>query len=162
MSEPQETVRKTLGDALSGRGAHALTAEIFDGAPWEWAGALPDGSPHSMFQLVNHLVYWQDFALEWLDGAKPETPEHDADSWPLGRAPADLGTWERSVERFKTGLAALERRALECDLFKRLGPKTALEILQIVAAHNSYHAGQVAALRRALGTWPPPGGGLTW
>lgn len=162
MSESLALVRKTLADALSGRGAHASTAEVFDGVPWQSAGERPEGARHSLFQVVNHLVYWQEFALRWLDGEKPEIPEHDADSWPGETAPAAPDDWQRSVDRFKAGLAELERRAGESDLIVQLGPKTALEILQVVAAHNSYHAGQAAALRRALGAWPPPGGGLTW
>ena len=30
------------------------------------------------------------------------------------------------------------------------------------AVHNSYHVGQIAMIRRALGAWPPQGGGDTW
>ncbi len=162
MSKEHEIVSETLRQALAGRGAHSLTAEVFDGLAWESVGLRPDGALHSLFQLLNHLVYWQDFALRWLDGDKPATPEHDADSWPGDVSPLDRAEWERSLDRFKTGLAELDRRAGGSDLYARLGPKTALEILQIVASHNSYHAGQVASLRRALGAWPPPGGGLTW
>ncbi len=161
MSE-HERFRKSLNQALTGRGAHASTEEVFDGLDRKAAGERPDGAPHSVFQLLNHLVYWQDFALRWLDGEKPATPEHDLDSWPGEARPADAAAWEGAVERFKAGLAELERYAAEADLQTSLGPKTTLEILQIVASHNSYHAGQVAALRRALGAWPPPGGGFSW
>jgi uncharacterized damage-inducible protein DinB len=31
-----------------------------------------------------------------------------------------------------------------------------------MVAHNSYHVGQIAMLRQALGAWPPRGGGDTW
>jgi uncharacterized damage-inducible protein DinB len=31
-----------------------------------------------------------------------------------------------------------------------------------MAAHNSYHSGQIAMLLRAFGAWPPAGGGDTW
>lgn len=158
----REIVRATLGQALSGRGAHVATAEIFDGLEWESAWLRPEGAPHSLFQQLSHLVFWQEFALRWLDGEKPETPEHDADSWPGDEGPMDDDDWESAVERFKTGVAELLRRAEESDLLAQLGPKTAFEILQVVASHNSYHAGQVAGLRRALGKWPPPGGGFTW
>ena len=34
-------------------------------------------------------------------------------------------------------------------------------LLQMVA-HNSYHTGQIAMIRRALDVWPPRGGGDTW
>ena len=64
--------------------------------------------------------------------------------------------------RFLEGLAALESRADEMDLATPRGPKTVLEMLQLIASHNSYHMGQIALIRRSLGAWPPPGGGASW
>ena len=162
MSDRRSSERKTLSVALTGRGAHVPTADLFDGMSWESAGERSGEASHSVFQLLNHLVYWQDFALRWLAGEKPATPEHDADSWPGSAVPADRDVWEDAVDRFTKGLSELLRRAEESDLDRELGPKTTREILQIVASHNSYHAGQVAAQRRSLGAWPPPSGGFTW
>ena len=46
------------------------------------------------------------------------------------------------------------------------GDKTVAGTLEAVlwqmVAHNSYHAGQIALIRRALGVWPPRAGGDTW
>ena len=162
MGEDRKAIGACLEQALSGKSAHALTAEVFDGLGWEQAGARPEGAPYSVFQLLNHLAYWQEFGLRWLDGEPPRVPEHAAESWPGEAAPAGQAEWEEAIERFKTGRAEYERRAGEADLFARLGPKTVLEVIQLVASHNSYHAGQVAVLRRMLGAWPPPGGGVTW
>ena len=45
----------------------------------------------------------------------------------------------------------------------RRSPRTFLEaVLWQTVAHNSYHTGQIAMLRRMLGAWPPQGGGDTW
>ena len=35
-------------------------------------------------------------------------------------------------------------------------------VLWQMVAHNSYHVGQIAMMRRALGAWPPRGGGDSW
>jgi uncharacterized damage-inducible protein DinB len=35
-------------------------------------------------------------------------------------------------------------------------------VLWQLVAHNSYHVGQIAMIRRALGAWPPRAGGDTW
>ena len=35
-------------------------------------------------------------------------------------------------------------------------------VLWQTLVHNSYHIGQVVILRRALGIWPPRGGGDSW
>ena len=35
-------------------------------------------------------------------------------------------------------------------------------VLWQMVAHNSYHVGQIAMIRRMLGAWPPRGGGDSW
>ncbi len=154
--------QKAFSDALTGRGAHAETAESLDGLTPEQAGAFVPGSPHTIFQTVNHLIYWHDFALAWLAGDKPATPEHAALSWPGTAVPADEAEWQQAVARFREGLAAFRERVDRGDLTEQVGEKSAVEILQLIANHNSYHIGQIALLRRIQAAWPPPAGGATW
>ena len=162
MPASPEVLRDALLRALSGKGAHVEAEKILHGLDWERAGARSEGSPHTASEIVNHLAFWQEHALAWLAGEKPPTPAHDAESWPGPERPADAAAWEAAAARFAAGLDRLRRHAAEDDLAARRGPKTVLYILLIVAAHNSYHLGQVVLLRQQLGAWPPPGGGFTW
>jgi len=162
MTEATDLVRRVVVQALSGRGAHVLVREVVDGLDWSLAGESREGVPHTVFEIVNHLVYWQEFSLTWIDGDQPPTPEHAADSWPGASGPASEDDWRRAVEAFADGLSRLESCARTVELEADRGEKTVLEILQLIASHNSYHAGQIAMLRRMLGSWPPPGGGATW
>ena len=157
-----DTLRAVVGQALSGRGAHVKTKGALDELDWQLAGARPGDAPHSIFRLVNHIVYWQDFGLAWLAGAKPETPEHADDSWPGAETPEDESEWKKLVGRYEEGLDEFHKRVEGSDLFAGSHKKSTLEVLQMIASHNSYHIGQVAQLRRMLGSWPPPGGGETW
>lgn len=157
-----EELTRVLRQALTGRGAHVLTAEVFDGLDWRLAGRRPEGAAHTVFQVLGHLVYWHDWALEWIETEKPEAPEHAAESWPDETGAEDREAWESTVDRYKKGLATMLRHAAAPDLLADRGGKSILEILQLIASHDSYHAGQVATLRRVLGSWPPPGGGATW
>lgn len=163
MEPDAEVSRQVLLQALSGRGSHVLVDPAVEEVSWKLVGECPQGAPHSIFQIVNHMSYWHDFALRWLGGDKPQTPKHAADSWPGETGPREAAEWQDAVSRFRASLAELrawaESKQLGAD---RGGGKTALEILQMIASHNSYHIGQVAQLRRMLGAWPPPGGGATW
>jgi uncharacterized damage-inducible protein DinB len=47
-------------------------------------------------------------------------------------------------------------------LLEKRAKSSPLQMLHAIAAHNSYHLGQVVVLRQMLGAWPPPSGGLTW
>jgi hypothetical protein len=155
-------VRRTALDGLTGAGAHTETASVFDGLDWKLAGTRPRGGPHSIFQLLNHLNFWQDWAVAWLDGDDPAMPRHASGSWPGKPAPASAAEWRKSVRRLRAGCTALARRARTGDLLAKPGAKTRLEMLRVIGAHNSYHAGQAALVRQLLGAWPPPSGGLTW
>ena len=162
MTATDETVREILLQALSGRGAHVLVHQGLDGLDWEDAGRSRQESPHTIFQIVRHLTHWQEFSLAWIDGEKPETPAHAAQSWPGEPAPVGHEEWTATSERFIAGLGKLQERGRTLDLMDDRGPKTVLEILQLIASHNSYHMGQLALARRAIGAWPPPAGGATW
>ena len=155
-------IAKAIQHSLSGEGAHAATYDVFSGLDWKLAGVRPENAPHSVYQLLNHMQYWQEWVLKWLDGSRPPIPKRASSSWPGDAAPASRKTWDGAVRRFRAGIEALSRRSREADLVSRDGAKSRLEMLQTIASHNSYHAGQVVLLRQVLGAWPPPSGGLTW
>lgn len=157
-----EILRRTLRHLLSGKDAHVRASDIFDGLDWQQAGARPPGVTHSAYDLLRHMVYWNDWVIEWLDGRNPPVCAHASDSWPAGDAPATPADWDGSVDRFRQGLHELERRSGAADLFVTSSSRTGIEMLAAIASHTSYHAGQVAMLRQILGSWPPPSGGLTW
>jgi uncharacterized damage-inducible protein DinB len=162
MTADRKILDKAVERMMSGEGAHAATAEIFSGLDWKLAGARPAGAPHSLFQLLHHMTFWQEWAVEWLQGTTPAIPRHASGSWPGDVAPASQDEWEEAVRRFQRGLADLDRRFREADLLSKEGGKSRLEMAQTLGAHNSYHAGQAVLLRQLLGQWPPPTGGLTW
>jgi uncharacterized damage-inducible protein DinB len=155
-------LEKTISNALSGKGSHVATKSLFAGLSWKDAGARPEGAPHSVFQLLNHMSYWQDWAVKWLDGDNFPIPKHAAGGWPGDPSPAGSKEWQRAVRGFLAALAKLHRQSREADLLARRGKHTRLGTIQSIASHNSYHAGQVVVLRRMLGCWPPPSGGVTW
>jgi uncharacterized damage-inducible protein DinB len=162
MSNYGNLLEKTIGNALSGKGAHVGTRNIFAGVDWKTAGKSPSGAPHSIFQLLWHLSYWQDWAVKWLEGGNPAIPKHAAASWPSKPAPANSREWQHAVRNFRRGLDRLARESRRADLLTTRGKHSRLGMLQAIASHNSYHVGQVVVLRQMLGKWPPPSGGVTW
>lgn len=158
----QKLLQQVAGRALSGKGAHVASAAVFSDLDTTTAGERPAGLPHSLFQILEHIVFWQDWVIEWCNGGKPRVPKHAAGSWPSKAAPADQAEWTACVRRFQTGLKELERRSRNGDLIEKKGKQSPLEMLHAIASHNSYHIGQAVVLRQMLGKWPPPSGGLTW
>ena len=158
----QDTTNAIVGRAITGGDAHVATRNVFDGLDWRAAGAHVEGSPHTLFELLNHMIFWQDGVLEFLDGRTPSMPEHASGSWPGPSAPTTRAEWLEAVRRFQAGLTRLERAAKRATSVRKGRTKSPLNMLAGVPAHNSYHAGQAALLRQLLRKWPPPSGGMTW
>ena len=158
--------RDTLVRALSGEGAHVELKTALDGLTWTQAGARPHGIPKSVLQIVNHLIFWNTWVVDWLDGTDPPIPQQDSVSWPGAVGPAGADEWEAAVARLGELAEALAQHARDDDLQStRLSldaPRSRAAMLHTIASHNSYHLGQIVLVRRIVGAWPPPGGGLAW
>lgn len=161
MDNHAKILNKALGHALSATGAHVGTRDVFVALDWKLAGSRLQSAPHTVYQLLNHMLYWQEWAAKWLEGRTPPIPKHASGSWPGKAAPAKREEWERRVRQFHSGLEELTRQSREAEPFSRRGNKSRLEMFHNIASHNSYHAGQVALLRQMQGAWPLPSGGLT-
>jgi uncharacterized damage-inducible protein DinB len=162
MASSGKILERMIGNALSGKGSHVAARSLFDGLDWKVVGVRPKGAPHSIYEVLNHMRYWQDWAAKWLDGENPPIPRHASAGWPGSPGPTDSKEWQTAVRGFRSGLTKLDRQSRETDLLAARGKHTRLGMLQTIASHNSYHLGQVVVLRQLLGSWPPPSGGLTW
>lgn len=149
---------------MHGEDAHVGPLSVFEGLQWEVASKTPEGCPHSVWQILNHMIFWQDFILGYLQGTVPDSPEHAEESWPGGTAPYNETEWRDAVFRFGEGLKKAENEAQKDMSEQGVGGSkgTRGDFLTMLINHNSYHTGQVALIRRILGSWPPPSGGDTW
>jgi uncharacterized damage-inducible protein DinB len=163
----------TSVELLYGKYAHANPVACVEDVSFELAGRLAGNFQHSIWQLVSHLNYWMDYELKRIRGEMPAYPAHAAESWPAHAAPANESEWKKAVAQFKDLLAKLAALAESTpEVLAREVPATHPDhtkyssslqaVLWQTLVHNSYHVGQIAMLRRALGTWPPSAGGDTW
>lgn len=164
---------QALTELLRGKGAHADPLACVEDLSAELAARSVAGFPHSIGQLVFHMNYWMEYEVRRIRGERPTYPEHSSESFPPGPSPADAEEWDRLRKRFAGLLAELValaksspqemQRQIEAvhDGDTKLAG-TLEAVLGQMVAHNSYHTGQIAMIRRALGAWPPRGGGDTW
>ncbi len=149
--------------ALSdGAGGHVPFERALEGLSGEDAARRPGGSPHSVAEVVAHMLFWQQRHLRIVDGEEPTRVEHAADGWPAVTA----GEWPGLVRRFLDGLQRYRQLASDgAALSRPLVPgrdRTVGESVLSYYLHDVHHLGQVILLRRIVGAWPPPGGGDTW
>jgi len=158
----ETAVLDTLLAGVLGKGAHVDSDRILDGLPWELAGHAVEGSPYTILQNANHIIFWNGYATAHLDGLRPPPPAHAPDGWPGPVAAGSAEEWDAFVRAYKASLEALARAARRGRPNDLVVARTRLDVLRAMLQHVSYHAGQIALLRRMLGAWPPPGGGDTW
>jgi uncharacterized damage-inducible protein DinB len=164
---------QALTELLHGKGAHADPVACVEDLSADLAARHIEGFPHSIGQLVFHMNYWMDYELRRIRGQRPSYPEHNSESFPPAPSAADADDWDRLRRRFTSLLADFtalansspEEMQRQIETVHEGDTKLAgsLEaVLWQMVAHNSYHTGQIAMIRRALGAWPPRGGGDTW
>jgi len=163
---------RALTELLRGNGAHADPLACVEDISCDLAARQVAGFPHSIAQLLFHMNYWMDYDLRRIRGEKPPYPAHNSESFPATAALANA-EWKRWQARFAAllndtaALAGSDRaeldRQVETTHPSHLQRDHTLEaVLWQLVAHNSYHIGQIAIIRRFLGAWPPRGGGDTW
>jgi uncharacterized damage-inducible protein DinB len=163
----------TMRELMYGKGAHADPVACIDDLSAELAATRGSGYPHSIWQIVLHMNYWMDYELAKIAGRNPRNPEHAIESWPEHSGFADELEWQAARQHFIDGLArfaalaesdpaALDRTVTDFDTKQQPRQSTVRTVLWQIIAHNSYHAGQIALLRRQAGAWPPERGGDTW
>jgi len=165
--------QKALRELLRGKGAHADPMACVEDISAEMAARQVAGFPHSIGQLVFHMNYWMNYDLRRMRGEKPPYPEHNSESFPATPSPVDAAEWDRLRRDFAWFLAehAKLAQSSQAELERTIEPMhdkhneisgTLEATLWQTAVHNSYHVGQIAMIRRALGAWPPRAGGDTW
>ena len=156
--------RNILVDLLRGQGAHIDPVGVFEDLSVQAAGTKIDSCPHTIWQILWHMDYWQDFELETLRGAAPAQPLQGSESWPSAKGPAGEADLESDLERFRSGLNAFQALLKDPAFYldSEAVPEkqqTNRQLILGIIAHNSYHSGQAALIRQMLGAWPPSSGG---
>jgi uncharacterized damage-inducible protein DinB len=164
---------RALTELFRGKGAHADPMACVEDLSAELAARHVEGFPHSIGGLIFHMNYWMDYELRRIRGEKPAYPEHNSESFSPAPSPASTVDWDGLRNRFELLLAdfatlaksspeEMQRQIETAHDGDRKVAGTLEAVLWQMVAHNSYHVGQIAMIRRMLGAWPPRGGGDTW
>lgn len=121
--------------------------------------AWRDGSEnHSIWQLVNHLIFWNERWLMRFKGVTPPKMEGEI-SATFGTETGAVDEWEAIVKRLDEVLAELENELSNTDeeklgqeAFKDAGDSWSAFLAQLTI-HNAYHIGQIVYTRKRQGSW---------
>jgi|SRR5579859_5921854 hypothetical protein len=152
-------LKQHLLNLLSFEGAHVGFDDVVRGLAPALRGEKIKGSPHTIWDLVEHMRIAQWDILEFSRHAKHVSPKFPEGYWPKpNTAPSDAG-WKKSLAGFRHDLQEMKKLVEEADEEKLYAPiehgdgQTLLREALLVADHNAYHLGQVMLLRKMLGAW---------
>jgi len=150
-----DPLRQHLANLLTKAEAHVDLASSLKDFPRELRGKKPDGSPHTPWQLLEHIRIAQWDILEFSKDARHKSPKWPDDYWPKTETPPDDKAWDRSVLQILADLRAMSdlvsdpKRDLLAPIPHGNG-QTLLREALLVADHNAYHLGQLVLVRRNL------------
>lgn len=143
---------------LKDGGAHLSFETAIKGLPVALRGKRPKGAAHSAWEILEHmrLALWD--ILEFTRDPKHVSPKWPEGYWPEKPVPPSDRAWSKSVAAFRKDFEAMCQLVEDpsTDLFAKIPHGTGQTLLKevlLVADHNSYHLGELVAVRRLLGSW---------
>jgi hypothetical protein len=154
----EKALREHLRKLLTSSEAHIDWKAAVDDMPPKLRGANLLGSPHTLWELLEHARIAQWDILEFSRNAKHVSPDFPSGYWPASSAPPNDAAWDKSVKAFEADLEAMAKLVAnpDTDMFAPIPHGSGQTILRealLLADHNAYHLGQFVLVRRMLGSW---------
>ncbi|HTM58589.1 MAG TPA: DinB family protein [Candidatus Udaeobacter sp.] len=153
-------LREQLAKIQDWGDAHANFDAAVRDFPKSLRGRRPKGLPWSAWELIEHIRLAHTDILEFSTDSKYRERKWPEDYWPKRIAPPSDAAWQKSIRairRDQTAFAKLARNP-KIDLFAPIphgSGQTYMREVLLASVHLSYHVGQIVAVRRLLGCWPP-------
>jgi hypothetical protein len=155
--ETIDFVITNLSDLLNKGNAHVSLDEALAGIPFDLLGKKIAGLPYTIWQLAVHIRITQWDILEFSRDGNYKSPEWPDGYWPSEIKPASKDEWENCVSQIKSDRASfIKLLSASKDIYKPFDYGSGQSLLKealVLADHNSYHTGQIIALRRMLHNW---------
>ena len=147
------SVREHIVNLLTKAEAHVDARSELQDFPQKLRAWKPKGSPHTPWQLLEHLRIAQWDILQFSLDAKHESPQFPEGYWPKTEKPPSDTAWEKSVRDFFADLDAMCKLVSDPkqDLFAAIPHGTGQTLLRealLAADHNAYHLGQIVLIRK--------------
>ena len=157
MNKETQYIIKSFESTLSGqpwfgRAVYEILGEVDESK----AGTKPNGTEHSMLDLIWHMNTWAEFVLGSLENRGPEDMKAiEANDW--RNIDPNKHTWKKGVDQLKTThdkVIELLTRKEDDSFLSDIVPTRKFNfrfMLNGLIQHNIYHLGQVAYVKKMLG-----------
>jgi hypothetical protein len=154
-------LRNQLVCLLTVRQAHMDFVDAVANFPAAHVNTRPPNCDYTFWHLLEHLRICQKDILNYIVSADYVWPNFPDDLWPDKSVETDFAGWQQTIDQFLTDRQALVAVINDphIDLFAPL-PNSGehqhniVREINIIAAHNAYHTGELGIMRQIMGLWP--------
>jgi uncharacterized damage-inducible protein DinB len=152
--DSNKALREHLLELLEGKSAHIGLEPALTDFPTDKINEKPGGSPHSAWQLLEHIRIAQWDILDFCRNENYKEMKWPDDYWPKKDGTPEQ--WHDSLNQVLSELQEMRDlvRDESVDLFAKIpwgtGQTTLREAL-LVADHNAYHLGQIVLIKKMFG-----------
>ncbi|MGD6774661.1 DinB family protein [Sutcliffiella horikoshii] len=122
------------------------------------------GISNSIWQIVNHLIFWNEDVIHRIKGTdNPHKAEDNEATFGSQGDPEDESGWAKTVQRLSEVMNKLKRVIEDLNDEKLKAPYAANSysterLLSNIMMHDTYHIGQIVLLRKLQSSWD----GVDW
>lgn len=126
--------------------------QILDGISAESAAQRPVADAHTIWEIVMHMMFWEDVVRRRLGGLRAGLDE--ALNFP-SMPRATEANWQKTLAEFRASNQELREAMTKLDPSRvdelsAAGKRTFYDEAHGVIQHNLYHAGQIAILKKGF------------
>ena len=155
----KDTIIKSLKDGLLGKGTHIDPNTALKGLTASIARQKPSDDTHSCWELLHHMVIWQEAMLDAIKGKSVNWSEiSEKENWPTKQRMENDSNFPNLVKKFELGIEEaiqLTENVNLDDLMASWGNKPILSGFRVLAQHNTYHLGELVTTRKVIKSPPP-------
>jgi len=156
-NDASEVLIKELAALLTKSNAHVSFEDAIHDIPFDDLGKKPNNVPYSIWQQVEHIRIAQRDILDFSINTNYKELNWPDDYWVEEAAPKNEAEWNQSISAIQSDLnefiECLQRAEDIYAPFEHGSGQSWLREALVLLDHNSYHLGEVIALRRLLGNW---------
>jgi uncharacterized damage-inducible protein DinB len=132
--------------------------EALSGLTPQQALWLDSTESHSIWQIVNHLIFWNDRWLHRFKGDNlPKMEETNEETFVVKNG--NIEQWQISIKKLDEILDEWEKELTNADETKLNNEAfndyedSWYDVIMQITIHNAYHIGQIVNLRKMQGSW---------
>ncbi|MFX0052356.1 MAG: DinB family protein [Candidatus Hodarchaeota archaeon] len=155
----QDQIINAIASGLKGKWTHINPKKALVGLTPTIAKKKPNNDAHSCWELLHHIVVWQDAINRHIQGESIDWNEiEETDNWPTMEALKDDSNFDSLLNRFYSSIEETTNLVNSVDFTQTSAGKPELSVIKlflVLLQHNSYHIGQIITVRKCIGDWPP-------